>query len=59
MYGPYGPESFEEGVKEGYAEVLKYFNYGVLEVDHDGKLTIMIKNVWGKQLYTKTVVPLV
>lgn len=57
IFGPYGPESFEKAIELGYEKVKKYFNYGVLEVKENGDLTVEVKNLYGKVVFSKSVSP--
>eukprot|EP00803_Ostreobium_quekettii_P007626 evm.model.scf_75.8 EVM.evm.TU.scf_75.8 scf_75:58466-61004(-) len=57
-FGPFGPESFDASVELGYDEVLKWMNYGVLEISESGSLKISVKDVNGMPVYENTVEPM-
>lgn len=57
LFGPDGPMSFVKSLKDGYEKAVKYFNYGVLDVNNDGVLAVAIKNTLGKVVFMKTFTP--
>ena len=51
----HGPESAD--AVGGFEEALRWFNFGELEVDAAGALTLRVLGVDGRELFAQTLVP--